>query len=247
MSGFLWLAAMAVATLGVATARGEEAELADGADAGEAGYARDRAWMVEQLRAQGIRDAGVLAAMGSVARHRFIPEPYRGRCDPYGDHPCPIGHDQTISQPFIVAYMTARMRVKPGEKVLEVGTGSGYQAAVLAALGARVYSVELIPDLAAHAARVLAAEGFAAVHVRAGDGYAGWAEEAPFDVVMVTCAPAEIPAALTGQLREEGRMILPLGESQQRLVVLRKVKGTLVQEEDIPVRFVPMVRGGGAK
>ncbi|MCE9614948.1 MAG: protein-L-isoaspartate(D-aspartate) O-methyltransferase [Lentisphaerae bacterium] len=208
-------------------------------------WAARRAAMVAQLRAYRIQDEAVLAAMQQIARHRFIPESFRHRADPYGDHPCPIGFGQTISQPFIVAYMTERMHVQPGEQVLEIGTGSGYQAAVLAALGARVYSVEIVPELAAHAREALDAEGYASVQVRVGNGYQGWEARAPFDVIIVTCAPEQIPDALVAQLREGGRMIVPVGEQFQRLVILRKRAGDLEQEQDLMVRFVPMVHGRG--
>lgn len=201
----------------------------------------ERAAMVNTLRHYGVKDERILAAMQKVPRHQFIPAKHR-RLDAYGDHPCPIGYNQTISQPFIVAHMTSKINPRSGEKVLEIGTGSGYQAAVLAALGSDVYSVEIIPELAAHAKHVLANEGFTNVLVRTSDGYKGWPEHAPFDVIIVTCAPENIPDALISQLREGGRMILPLGGYSQQLVMLRKEKGRIVQEEDIAVRFVPMVK-----
>jgi protein-L-isoaspartate(D-aspartate) O-methyltransferase len=203
---------------------------------------RRRADMVAQLRAYQITDERLLAAMGKVRRHMFIPESYR-RADAYGDHPCPIGYDQTISQPFIVAYMTACMKLRSGEKVLEIGTGSGYQAAILAELGAHVYSVEIIPELAAHARQALRSEGYPDVRVLTGDGYKGWPEFAPFDVIIVTCAPDKVPSALVAQLKDGGRMILPVGTDAQRLVMLRKSGGNVEQTDDLPVRFVPMVRG----
>lgn len=199
--------------------------------------------MVRQIRAYGVRDKRVLAAMAKVRRHVYIPEDHRRRTRPYGDHPCPIGYGQTISQPYIVAYMTERMNLKPGEKVLEIGTGSGYQAAVLAEMGAEVYSIEIVPELAEHARKVLAAEGYDKVHVLAGDGYKGWPEHAPFDAIIVTCAPADVPQTLVDQLKDGGRMILPLGTGFQRLVILRKKGGKVRQEGDIGVRFVPMVHG----
>ena len=205
-------------------------------------WSAERLAMVEVIRRHGLTDERVLTAMRTVRRHQFIPEAYR-RANAYGDHPCPIGYDQTISQPFIVAYMTWKIDLQPGEKVLEIGTGSGYQAAVLAEMGTEVYSIEIVPELARHAKAVLAREGYETVHVLAGDGYKGWPEHAPFDAVIVTCAPADIPQALVDQLREGGRMILPLGRYSQRLVILRKRKGRIVQENDLAVRFVPMVKG----
>ena len=214
-----------------------------GAPADPASWDARRADMVRQLRAYGIADPAVLAAMAKIPRHRFIPAAYRDLRTAYGDQPSPIGHDQTISQPYVVAYMTERIRPAPGDKVLEIGTGSGYQAAVLAECGAEVYSIEIVPDLARHAETVLRAEGYAdRVHVLAGNGYQGWPEHAPFDSVIVTCAPEEIPQALVDQLKEGGRMILPLGESSaQRLVVLTKKNGRPELTYDLPVRFVPMV------
>ncbi len=213
-----------------------------GAD--EAAYARYRAAMLQQLADYGITNPAVLAAMREVPRHAFIPGDCLRRVgNPYGDYPCAIGHGQTISQPYIVAYMTEKLALLPGEKVLEIGTGSGYQAAILARCGARVYTVEIIPELARHARRALAAADCAGVEVRQGDGYLGWPEHAPFDAIIVTCAPEEIPPRLVAQLREGGRMILPVGRHAQRLVILRKQNGEAVVAEDLPVRFVPMVRG----
>jgi len=203
----------------------------------------ERTDMVKQLRTYGIRDETVLAAMTKVRRHVFIPEAYRSRYDAYGDHPCPIGRGQTISQPYIVAHMTEKINPKPGEKVLEIGTGSGYQAAILAECGADVYSIEIVPELAKHAREALASEGYKKVHVLTGDGYKGWPEHIPFDAIIVTCAPEDVPQALVDQLRDGGRMILPVGGiGYQRLVILRKNAGKIIQEDDLPVRFVPMVK-----
>jgi protein-L-isoaspartate(D-aspartate) O-methyltransferase len=202
---------------------------------------RDRERMVSVLRAYGIKDKAVLAAMANVRRHMYIPMEFRWRCNPYGDHPCPIGHGQTISQPYIVAYMTERMKIKTGEKVLEIGTGSGYQAAILAELGAGVYSIEIVAELADHAKKVLKDEGYGKVKLLRGDGYKGWPRHAPFDVIIVTCAPENVPKKLVEQLKEGGRMILPLGKYFQRLVILRKKKGKIIRENDLSVRFVPMV------
>lgn len=200
--------------------------------------------MVEQLRLYNIRDERILAAMRKVRRHLFIPEEHRHPTTAYGDYPWPIGHDQTISQPFVVAYMTERLNPGKGDKVLEIGTGSGYQAAVLAELGTRVFTIELIPELAAHAQAVLRQEGYNQVTVRTGDGYGGWPEESPFSIIIATCAPEQVPGALIAQLAEGGRMILPIGTWTQRLVVLWRHKGVIREEDDIAVRFVPMVHSG---
>ena len=199
--------------------------------------------MIAQIERYGIKNPRVLAAMTKVQRHKFIPEKYLGLSDPYGDHPCPIGFNQTISQPYIVAYMTELIDPKPGDKVLEVGTGSGYQAAILSALGADVYTIEIVPELAEHARATLAAEGYAGVHVLTGDGYKGWPEHAPFNEIIVTCAPDDVPQVLVEQLKDGGRMIVPVGEGSQRLVILRKKAGKVEMEDDLPVVFVPMVHG----
>ena len=199
-----------------------------------------------QIEARGIDDPAVLRAMRAVPRHELVPEAARDQA--YADHPLPIGHDQTISQPYIVALMTTLARVEPGAKVLEIGTGSGYQAAVLAELGAEVYSIEIVKPLAERAARDLARLGYGErVHVRAGDGYRGWPSEAPFDAVVVTAAPPEIPQPLVEQLRVGGRMVIPVGENHQRLRVLIRTEDGVREEDSIPVRFVPMTgeaRGG---
>lgn len=197
--------------------------------------------MVRLLIAYGVRDEKVIAAMRKVKRHNFLPAGYFSR-DAYGDHPLPIGHDQTISQPYIVAYMTERIAPRPGEKVLEIGTGSGYQAAVLAELGADVYSIEIVPELASHSIEALAREGYKCT-VKCGDGYQGWPEHAPFSMIIVTCAPEELPEKLVEQLADGGRMILPLGAYSQRLVILRKKGERFITEDDLPVRFVPMIKG----
>ena len=203
----------------------------------------ERKAMIADLRRYKIRDERVIAAMSKVRRHVYIPEELRDRADPYGDHPCPIGHGQTISQPFMVAYMTQRIEVKPGMKILEIGTGSGYQSAILAEMGAEIYSIEIVPELAEHARAVLDAEGYGAVHVKSGDGYKGWPEHAPFDAVIVTCAPGNIPEALVAQLKDGGRMILPVGTGVQQLIILEKERDTFREIPDMYVRFVPMVHG----
>lgn len=195
-----------------------------------------------QLQRRGIADSGVLAAMAKVPRHRFVPQAMRSLA--YGDHPLPIGSGQTISQPYIVALMTEWGEVKPGDRVLEVGTGSGYQAAVLAEITPRVYSIELRPELAREAAARLQSLGYTQVQVRSGDGYLGWPEAAPFDAILVTAAAPRVPPALAEQLKEGGRLVIPLGspDGAQTLVRLRKTQGKLKEEDSLPVRFVPLVR-----
>jgi protein-L-isoaspartate(D-aspartate) O-methyltransferase len=215
--------------------RGEQGQLDKKA------YQVERAAMVQLLQAYGIKDKGVLAAMLNVRRHMYIPSQYRWRCNPYGDHPCPIGYGQTISQPYIVAYMTERMSLKKGEKVLEIGTGSGYQAAILAEMGANVHSIEIVRELAEHARKVLDSHGYKNIKLLRGDGYKGWPKHAPYDAIIVTCAPEKVPQKLVEQLKEGGRMILPVGKWSQRLIILRKKKGKVKKENDLHVRFVPMV------
>lgn len=206
----------------------------------------------EQLEAPGrdITDRRVLDAMRRVPRHEFVPPEHRGGA--YADHPLPIGHGQTISQPFIVAFMTAQLQARPGDRVLEIGTGSGYQAAVLASLVHEVYSIEIVEPLAKEAAATLQRLNVTNVHVKAGDGYLGWPEAAPFDAIIVTCAPDHIPAPLTEQLKESGRMIIPVGpQFDQELYLLEKRAGVVRRMAVLPVRFVPMtgakVREGGGK
>jgi len=194
--------------------------------------------VVQQLRARGISDPRVLAAMGKVPRHELIPEENRG--DAYGDHPVPIGEGQTISQPLIVAYMTECLELKGGEKILEVGTGSGYQAAILGELAREVYSIEIVPSLAQRAAADLARLGYANVHVREGDGYRGWPEEAPFDGIIITAAPPQVPQPLLDQLKVGGRLIAPIGVDVQQLVRITRTAAGFQEEKLVPVRFVPM-------
>jgi protein-L-isoaspartate(D-aspartate) O-methyltransferase len=209
----------------------------------ESSWSAKREAMVDQLRAYGVRAERVLAAMRKIPRHLFIPAAFRNPATAYADHPCPIGHDQTISQPYIVAYMTERLQLQAGEQVLEIGAGSGYQAAVLAECGGRVYSLEVIPALARHARAVLEALGYANVQILSGDGYRGWPAYAPFDAIIATCAPETPPPALLEQLQANGRMIAPIGRHEQRLVILRKKDGKVTATDDLPVRFVPMVPG----
>jgi protein-L-isoaspartate(D-aspartate) O-methyltransferase len=199
-----------------------------------------RAHMVEtQLKAREIRDAAVLKAMSRVPRHLFVPSDVRPFA--YEDRPLPIGRGQTISQPFIVAYMTEALQLQPSHTVLEIGTGSGYQAAVLAELVRQVYTIEIVPDLAASARRTLAEAGYKNVEVRAGNGYLGWPEHAPYPRIVVTAAPPEIPKALIDQLAVGGIMVVPVGTGYQEMVVVSKTANGITQKRTIPVRFVPMV------
>jgi protein-L-isoaspartate(D-aspartate) O-methyltransferase len=202
--------------------------------------AERRRMVDEQIEARGIADPRVLAAMRAVPRHEFVPADERAHA--YEDRPLPIGDGQTISQPYIVALMTELAAVGPGSKVLEVGTGSGYQAAVLAACGAEVYSVEIVAALAKRAARDLARLGIEKVHVRSGDGYAGWPEAAPFDAIVVTAAAPHVPPALIEQLRIGARLVIPLGETwqEQRLQVHTRTRDGVEVHDVVPVRFVPM-------
>ena len=206
---------------------------------GDAELARARERMVAtQIAARDVRDARTLAALRKVPRHLFVPAPLVAQA--YDDHPLPIGEGQTISQPYIVAFMTEALRLEGGEKVLEIGTGSGYQAAVLAEIAARVFTIEIVAPLAEQSRQRLAQLGYANVSVRAGDGYAGWPEEAPFDAIMITAAAPRIPEPLRQQLRDGGRMILPVGEDYQELVVVTRKGERFDQERVLPVRFVPM-------
>ncbi len=198
----------------------------------------------EQLLGAGrnITNARVLAVMETVPRHEFVPEQYRNRA--YADSALPIGYDQTISQPYIVAFMTEQLNPRPTDRVLEIGTGSGYQAAVLARLVAEVYTIEIIEPLAQRAQADLKRLGCTNIHVRTGDGYQGWPEAAPFDAIIVTCAPEKVPPPLVEQLKDGGRMIIPVGPmGDQELVLLRKQGEKLEQHAVLPVRFVPMTGG----
>ena len=216
-----------------------------GADAmdseGQDILAAERARMVdEQIRARGIREEAVLAAMTRVPRHEFVPLEWQQLS--YADRPLPIGFDQTISQPYIVGYMTEAAQIEPDDKVLEIGTGSGYQAAILAELAREVYTIELIPELAARARSALRKLGYTNVHTRTGDGYAGWKEQAPFDAILVTAAPDHVPPALVEQLAVNARMIIPVGRGEQEMRVITKTARGVIEESTIAVRFVPLVR-----
>jgi protein-L-isoaspartate(D-aspartate) O-methyltransferase len=193
----------------------------------------------EQIEDRGVRNAQVLAAMRKVERHRFVPGPMLPYA--YTDQPLSIGHRQTISQPYIVAFMTEALELKPQDRVLEIGTGSGYQAAVLAELVREVYSIEIVEPLAKEAADRLKQLGYSNLKLRTGDGYRGWPEAAPFDAIIVTAAPDHIPPALIDQLAEGGRLVVPVGRMFQELVRVRRTPKGIRQEELLPVRFVPMV------
>ena len=207
-----------------------------------ADLAAQRQRMVEQqLKPRGIKEERVLAAMAKVPREEFIPADARG--DAYEDGPLPIGYDQTISQPYIVAFMTEQLRPKPSDRVLEIGSGSGYQAAILAELVSDVYTIDIVEPLTKTAEATLQRLGYKNVHVKVGDGYKGWPEEAPFDAVIVTCAPEKVPQPLVDQLKDGGRMVIPVGERfAQQLYLLEKRNGQLKESATLPVRFVPMVR-----
>ncbi len=203
-------------------------------------YDRERQEMVEyQIRRRGVKDRKVLSAMLKVPRHLFIPEQMKELA--YGDEPLPIGEGQTISQPYIVAYMTEALRLRGRERVLEIGTGSGYQTAVLAEIVREVYTVELIPELSDRARAVLEKLGYRNIHFRVGDGTLGWPEHAPFDAILVSAAPASVPPALVEQLKPGGKMIIPVGTDFQELVLVTRKETGWDEQRLIGVRFVPLI------
>ncbi len=202
-------------------------------------FAEKREKMVhEQIEARGIKNQTVIQALRKVPRHLFIPENYRDMA--YDDAPIPIGEGKTISQPYIVAYMTEALKIRPTYRILEIGTGSGYQSAILAELAREVYSIEILPELAQRAQQLLGTLGYSNVHIRIGDGYLGWPEKAPFDAIILTAAPPSIPSPLLDQLSEGGRLIAPVGIDFQQLVLLRKTKEGIQKQNLLPVRFVSM-------
>jgi len=232
-----WISQFLIAALFAATGCGQQAPpVAD--------FATQRQRMVEQqLKPRGIKDERVLAAMTKVPREEFIP--VDARADAYEDGPLPIGYDQTISQPYVVAFMTEQLRPKQSDRVLEIGSGSGYQAAILAELVADVYTIDIVEPLAKTAEATLQRLGYKNVHVRVGDGYKGWPEEAPFDAIIVTCASEKVPQPLVDQLKDGGRMVIPVGERfAQQLYLFEKKNGQLKESASLPVRFVPMLREG---
>ncbi len=219
----------------VASGNGNSGSRSPGDDA----TLRARQRMVhEQLERRGIRDAKVLDAMLRVPRHDFVPEDLRSSA--YEDGALPIGLKQTISQPFIVAFMTQSLQLDGSERVLEIGTGSGYQAAILAEIADQVYTIEIIPELASQAKSILDRLNYTNIHYMTGDGYMGWPEFQPFDCIIVTAAPDHIPESLLSQLRTGGRMILPVGRGDQELILLEKRSDRITRRSTIPVRFVPM-------
>lgn len=204
-------------------------------------FSQQRQQMVEeQIKQRGITSQRVLAAMSKVPRHYFVPAHLRHLA--YIDSPLSINYGQTISQPYIVAYMTELAEIQPEDKVLEIGTGSGYQAAILAELAQEVYTIEIIPELGQKAGKTLRQLNYDNVHLRIGDGYQGWAEHAPYQSILVTAAPEEIPPALIDQLALNGKMIVPVGKYFQQIVIVTKNNDGLTKQKTIPVRFVPMIK-----
>src|SRR5665647_1024695 len=234
-------------------ALGLVAALAGGGAQAQDPYLREREALLKEIEAMA-RDTGaetgraifsarVMAAMAKVPRHRFVPATYGTLA--YANRPLPIGHGQTISQPYIVALMTELLDSKAGDAVLEIGTGSGYQAAVLAELVANVYSIEIVEPVGKNAAALLQQLGYANIHTRIGDGYNGWPERAPFDAIIVTAAAAQVPPALAAQLKPGGRMVIPVGgqgEVQFLQVMLKQADGSISTQRSLPVRFVPLTR-----
>jgi protein-L-isoaspartate(D-aspartate) O-methyltransferase len=202
-------------------------------------FSQRRLTMVsEQIERRGVTDGRVLDAMRSVPRHLFVPEGLRAEA--YNDAPQPIGEGQTISQPYVVALMTSLLDLAGSEKVLEIGTGSGYQAAILAKIARRVYTIEILEPLAERARRSFAELGLKNITTRVGDGYQGWPEEAPFDAIIVTAAPERVPQPLIDQLKVGGKMVIPVGRTFQDLMVLTKTPEGVMKQTILPVRFVPM-------
>ncbi len=236
------LIAWALAALGGSPERAAP-DASPSGPAAEASFEAERRAMVRhQLQARGIRDARVLAAMRDVPRHRFVPEAFRPAA--YSDEPLPIGRGQTISQPYVVAYMAEALQLRGGERVLEVGSGSGYAAAVLSLLGAEVYGIELERELYERSVATMGALGYPNVHLRWGDGFHGWPENAPFHAIVLSCAAESVPAPLWAQLAEGGRLVYPRGSAHdvQELVLVTKTGGKPREERLAPVRFVPLRR-----
>jgi protein-L-isoaspartate(D-aspartate) O-methyltransferase len=197
-----------------------------------------RRMVEEQIRARGIKNNAVLDAMMKVPRHRFVPAKIAHSA--YHDNPLPIGQGQTISQPYIVAYMSEAAEISKSDKVLEIGTGSGYQAAILGELAKEVYTIEILPELAERARQTLSELGYKNVNVKTGNGYEGWAEHAPYDAIVVTAAPDKVPQALVDQLAVNGTMVIPVGQMNQDMMIITKTPQGVIEKRTIPVRFVPM-------
>ena len=219
--------------------QGHFSELTGSAPQSEETFAAQRRKLVEVLKSQGLKSSGVLDALRKVPRHKFVPASQRHRS--YENRALPLAHEQTISQPYIVGYMTEAADISRGDKVLEIGTGSGYQAAVLAELAKEVYSIEIVPPLAEGARTLLGELGYKNVQVKTGNGYLGWPEHAPFDAIIVTAAPDEVPQALVDQLAVGGTMVVPVGSEYQQMVIITRSKSGVVERRTIPVAFVPMV------
>jgi len=234
----LVLAALAVMGCRAVPAAAPPPDAAASSPAADPHVAARERMVREQIESRGVSDPRTLAALRKVPRHELVPAHLIARA--YDDTPLPIGHDQTISQPYIVAFMTEALGLRGGETVLEVGTGSGYQAAVLAEIAARVYTIEIVEPLAERARADLARLGHRNVQVRAGDGYLGWPEAAPFDAIIVTAAAPRIPEPLKAQLKDGGRLVIPVGEADQSLVVITRTGDRYAEQRVLPVRFVPM-------
>lgn len=237
---FFWFALLAVLLAGC---RSAQSLAAVSPEAGEGAFAAQRLDMVHyQIEFRGVSDPAVLEAMRKVPRHLFVPEKYVAEA--YADYPLPIGYGQTISQPYIVGLMSEQLQVQPGEKVLEIGTGSGYQAAILAEMGAEVYTVEIIPELTEQAQERLERLGYGGIQVLNGDGYFGWEEYAPYQAIVVTAAPDHLPQPLVNQLAEGGRMVIPIGPQgfPQTLWLVEKKNGEVEMTNLGYVRFVPFTR-----
>jgi protein-L-isoaspartate(D-aspartate) O-methyltransferase len=214
-------------------------DLTSSSQRSEEEFAKQRRKLVEELKSQGLKQKTVLDALLKVPRHKFVPAAQRHLA--YENRALPLAHEQTISQPYIVGYMTEAAEIGRGEKVLEIGTGSGYQAAVLAEVAKEVYSIEIVPPLADSARNLLSELGYKNVHVKTGNGYLGWPEQAPFAAIIVTAAPEEIPQALVDQLAVGGTMVVPVGAEFQRMVIITRRESGVVERRTIPVAFVPMV------
>ena len=214
-------------------------ELTGAAQHSEQEFAAQRRKLVELLKSQGLSNTKVLEALRKVPRHKFVPASHRSLA--YQNRALPIGHEQTISQPFIVGYMTEAAQIAPNERVLEIGTGSGYQAAILAEVAKEVYSIEILPPLADSARNLLREMGYKNVQVKTGNGYLGWPEHAPFDAIVVTAAPDEVPQALVEQLAVGGTMVVPVGSRSQQMTIITRNESGVVERRTIPVAFVPMV------